>query len=186
MTVIYVLFNRFAVDDPDRFAQIESPFALILLMALIPTLFVLRNLRTFATWDNETAWQTIEQVQEMIDQWVPEDGEVLFIQDRHLLTFGMIEGVKLVPEYEKVFLMEMAMSENETYLSKFQGDIETQRFDLIVIEPLYFYTKPTSEIFSEENNAWIISVNRPIDQTYQVIFVSHKTGLSVLVPRTTE
>ena len=186
VTVIYVLFNRFIADDPDRYAQVESPLSLILLMALIPTLFVLGNLRPYATWDNETAWETIEQVQEMIDQWVPDGGEVLFLQDRHLLTFGMIEGVKLVPEYEKVFLMEMAMSENEYYLNNFNHDIETQRFNLIVIEPLYFYTKPTSEIFSEENNAWIISVNRPIDQTYQVIFVSHKTGLSVLVPRTTE
>jgi hypothetical protein len=186
VTATYILFDCFIADDPDHYAQVESPLGLILLMALIPILFVLGNLRPYVTLDFETAWETIEKVQEMTDQWVPEGGEVLFIQDRHLLTFGMIEGVKLVPEYEKVFLMEMAMSENEYYLNNFNHDIKTQRFDLIVIEPLYFYTKPTSEIFSEENNAWIISVNRPIDQTYQVIFVSHKTGLSVLVPRTTE
>jgi hypothetical protein len=184
--VIYILFTRFVVDDPDRFAQVESPFSLILLMAFIPTLFVLDSLRPFLTRDYETAWETIEQVQVLIDQWVPNGGEVLFIQHRHLLTFGMIEGVKLVPEYEKVFLMEMAMSENEHYLNNFHHDIETQRFDLIVIEPLHLYTKPYTEIFSEENNAWIISVNYPIDETYQMIFVSHKTGLSVLVPRPVE
>src|SRR5688572_16916014 len=41
-------------------------------------------------------------------------GEVLFISQRQLLTFGEIEGVDLVPENELVFLMEMAMSNKES------------------------------------------------------------------------
>lgn len=186
VTAVYVLFNHFIVDNPDHVTQVESPVDLILLMALIPTLFVLGNLRPYATRDYETAWETIEQVQEIINYRVSMNGEVLFLQDRHLLTFGMIDGVQLVPEYEKVFLMEMAMSGNEPFLSNFHHDIETQRFDLIVIEPMHFYVKPSSEIFSEENNAWVNAVNRPIDLTYQEIFVSHKTGLSVLAPRPLE
>jgi hypothetical protein len=186
VVAMYVMFNRFYADEPQRFTPIKTPTFLILLMAFIPTLFVLNNLRPYATWDDDRAWGDIEQVQGLIDQWVTEDGEVLFIQDRHLLTFGIIDGLMLVPEYEKVFLMEMAMSENEQYLDYFQRDIATRRYDLIVIEPLFFEIKPSTEEFSEENNLWIKYVNRPLDQTYQVVFESEVSELSVLVPRPTQ
>ncbi len=182
VTVMYLLFNRFIPDQPDDLPQPITPIVLILLMGFIPTLFLLNSLRPYGNRDTDRAWDDITQVQALIDAWALEEGEVLFIQNRHLLTFGLIDGVKLVPEYEKVFLMEMAMSENETYLNHFRDDIESQRFDLIVIEPLFYYEKKSTEVFSEENNAWTKHVSRTLDQSYEVIFESEQSGLSVLIP----
>jgi len=44
----------------------------------------------------------------------------------------MIEGVPLVPDYELVTLMEMAMSGNMGYLDQFYADLHRQRFALII------------------------------------------------------
>ncbi len=179
----YVLFNRFVVDDLDSFVKFKTPYLLVLLVGLMPILFVLDIFEPCPVRDSTRAWQDIEQLQVLIDEIVPEDGEVLFIHNRHLLTFGLIQGVELVPEYEKVFLMEMTMSENENYLTAFKQDMEIHRFDLIVVEPLFLDLKPISETFSEENNAWMRHVARPIDRYYQSIFESEESAMSVMVPK---
>jgi len=74
------------------------------------------------------------------------------------------------------------MSENETYMTTFKQDMESHRFDLIVVEPLFLYLKPISETFGEENNAWVIHVARPIDQSYQSIYEFKESCMVVLVP----
>jgi hypothetical protein len=89
-------------------------------------------------------------------------GEVLFISNRHLLTFGYIQGVPLFPDYERVFLMEMAMAGNTKYLGKLRQDLENGRFSLIITEPLYVKIKDESANFGEENNIWIKQVVRMI------------------------
>ncbi len=42
-------------------------------------------------------------------------GDVLFLDQRQLLTFGYIENVTLVPEYEKKQMMDQALSSNANY-----------------------------------------------------------------------
>jgi hypothetical protein len=51
--------------------------------------------------------------------------EMLFISNRHLLTFKYLTGITLVPEYERVFLMEMAMAGSPDYLGRFRQDWKT-------------------------------------------------------------
>ena len=48
----------------------------------------------------------------------------------------MLQGVNLVPAYEREELMEMAMSDQENYLDAFRADVQNQRFALIVVDPL--------------------------------------------------
>ena len=57
-------------------------------------------------------------------------GEVLFMDQRQLLTFGYIEAVPLVPEYEKKVLMNEAMGANADYFASFYADLEARRFSL--------------------------------------------------------
>ena len=181
--IIYVLFFRFIQEDQDQIMSSNLPAFWVLLSVLGLMINLVGIMRHYPSLDNNRAWRDIEQIQALIEEKVPEGGEVLFIHNRHLLTFNMIEGVEMVPEYEKIFLMEMAMSENEAYLSAFKNDISQHRFDLIVMEPLFLGIKDSSEHFAEENNAWVIHVAIPLNQSYQSIFEPRGSALSVMVPK---
>lgn len=179
----YLLFNRFVPDDHEQFVNYKIPIVMIILLGLIPAIFLIDSLQPYTVRDHKAARQDIAIIQQLINEEVPEDGEVLFIHNRHLITFGMIEQVELVYEYEKVFLMEMAMSETMQYLNMFQDDIENHRFSMIVTEPLFLGIKPSSAVFAEENNAWVIHIAKPIDQYYQTIFETSESAMSVMVPK---
>jgi hypothetical protein len=82
--------------------------------------------------DKQTA--LLADMQKIINSAVPK-GEVLFIDQRQLLTFGFIQGVPLVPDYEKKLLMDEALSEDTKYFSNFNTDLKNHRFSLIINEP---------------------------------------------------
>ena len=58
--------------------------------------------------------------------------------------------------------MEMVMAGNSKYLTAFQDDIRTQRFDLIITDPLFDSYKGSGESWAEENNVWVDAVSLPI------------------------
>jgi hypothetical protein len=110
------------------------------------------------------------------------DGPVLFLSQRHLLTFDEIE-VPLVEPYEKVHLMEMAMSRNPAYLAQFRGDLASHRFALVVSDSLNSNRQGSQHAFGEENDAWLDSVVLPLLESYQVIARLPEAGVWLLVPR---
>lgn len=178
----YLGFNRFVPDSPEKLSHRPLPISMVLIAFLIPLIFVLDMLRPYPRLDTQRAWSDIQHIQSLIDERVGEGGEVLFIDQRHLLTFDMIDGVPLVPEYEKVFLMEMAMSGNAVYLNQFWQDLEKHRFALIVSDPINLMTRPSTDVFGEENNVWVERVARPLTDSYDAILDLHESGISVLVP----
>jgi hypothetical protein len=109
--------------------------------------------------------------------------EVLFISERQLLTYDLIRSVPLVPEYEKVFLMEMAMANNPGYLGQFQQDLKNQRFALIVSEPLAIRYKGSAKSFGEENDAWVVNVAEPILCYYEPFRTFRELKIQLLKPR---
>ncbi len=108
-------------------------------------------------------------------------GEVLFISDRHLLTFHFIEGIEIVPQYEKTFLMEMAMSGNQTYFDVFNRDLASHRFDLIIVNPQHIKYKGRDYIFGEEDDAWVRYVSTSLLEHYQNRIVLNADGELVAV-----
>jgi len=112
-----------------------------------------------------------------------EQGEVLFIDQRQLLTFGIIKNLPLVPEYEKKFLMDQAMAGNEKYLEQFYRDLANQRFSMIISDPLFTSEKGQTQVFAEENNAWINQVSRPILCYYVPIVNIPEVNVQLLLPR---
>lgn len=176
-------FNRFEPDAPEHLKPWTLPQPLIVLAMLIPLVFVLDSLQPYPKLDHQRAWDDIDAVQALIDEALIDGGEVLFIQHRHLLTFDSITGVDLVPEYEKVFLMEMAMSANQLYLSQFWGDLEAHRFDLIISEPLSIFMQTSEQVFGEENNVWLLNVEQPLVDTYQPLQEFRESGMIVLEPK---
>ena len=97
--------------------------------------------------------------------------------------FGAVTGADLVPDYEKVFLMEMAMANNPAFLETFYEDLRNQRFDLIVSEPLKIIRQDRSHSFGEENNAWVKRVAAPILCYYEPLETMKRVRTELLVPR---
>jgi len=178
----YMTFNRFEQDNPALLPKSPLPLFLFVLVFLVPMIKLTNNLRPYQMIDHTTVWEDLQKVQALIDAVDPEDGEVLFIQNRHLLPLGLIKNVDLVPEYEKMFLMEMAMSQNEAYLKNFREDLETHRFALIVMEPINLMIQSSSDSFGEENNAWVQSVAQPLTETYHTILDLSENGMIIMAP----
>ena len=114
-------------------------------------------------------------------QGYSQQGPVLFINERQLLTFGSITNVPLVPEDEVVSLMEMAISGNRAYLGKFYEDLATHRFAAIVAHKQNLGVGTGD--FIEENNAWTTYVAQPLLCQYKPALTLDYSGVEVFVPR---
>ncbi len=112
-----------------------------------------------------------------------DDGEILFIDQRQLLTFGFVQNVPLVPDYDKKVLIERALASNREYFRHFYGDLENKRFSLIVSQPLNTPRKGSNNEFGEENNAWVKWVADPLLCYYEVRQTFSDANVQLLSPR---
>jgi hypothetical protein len=175
----YSYFGVFSPDRTDSY-QTSIPEPLVWLALLIPLILSVSFTDPPQSQDISTdraEFQTLEQV---LDQG---KGEVLFINERQLLTFGEIKGVLLVPEYEAVFLMEMAMANNQDYLKNFHAALAVHRYKYIVSHILYIVHKGRAEAFGEENDVWVDQVSEPVLCYYEPILILSRVKLEVLAPR---
>ncbi len=128
--------------------------------------------------------QTLSIVQAEVER-ASTEGEILFMDQRQLLTFGYVEAIPFVPEYEKKYMMDQAMANNAAYFQPYYMDLANRRFALIVTEPLR--TRRKEEMggpFSEENDAWVTWVSNPTLCFYEPIYTFKDTNVQLLVPRT--
>ena len=114
---------------------------------------------------------------------VKRQGNVLFIDQRQLLTFGYITDVPLVPDYEKKYMMDQAMGGNQQYFDLFYQDLKNKRFQLIVSDVQKTQFQEQNEGFSEENNAFVRWVSIPLLKYYKPVITIRKLGIQLLVPR---
>jgi len=110
------------------------------------------------------------------------DGQILFLDQRQLLTFGNIPDVELISDYEKKYMMDNAMGNNEVYFNQFNEDLRKHRFALIVSEIQKIQQQDTRSAFNEENNAYVRWVSTPILQYYRPIYTNKIINLMLLVP----
>jgi hypothetical protein len=193
----YIFFNRFLPDQPDRpdehvqdhlspafknpSGSIEALF--IAGALIIPLYFTLSTGGQLPKWDFSAAQAALQTINTATQQAANLGGEVLFISQRHLLTFNYVQNVPLVPEDELVFLMEMAMSNNIAYMDAFHADISNQRFAMIVSEPLVIQYQGRRHGFGEENDAWVSRVSEPILCYYEPSIKLDSVGLVLYTPR---
>jgi len=124
----------------------------------------------------------LETIQEAVDKAKPQ-GEVLFMDQRQLLTFGYITDVPLVTDYEKKLLMNQALSSNAAYFQGYYADLAAKRFPLIVTEPLRTPIQDSSYQFGEENNAWVKWVANPTLCYYEALETLKPVRVQLLVPK---
>ncbi len=110
-------------------------------------------------------------------------GQVLFMDQRQLLTFGYIKQVRLVPEYEKKLMMDEALSSNAAYFQPFYADLAAHRFSLIISDPLRTPIKDSDYGFGEENNAWVKWIAKPILCYYEEKDTLTEVRVEMLIPR---
>jgi len=110
-------------------------------------------------------------------------GDVLFMDQRQLLTFGYINDVSLIPEYDKKVLIDRALSGDALYFQTYYKDLASQRFSLIISNPLHENIQTSSDDFGEENNAWVKWVSTPTLCYYETLRLIKKVGVELLVPR---
>lgn len=177
---------------------------LVLLFAL-PGVQSLRDMRSFSFADDvswlvtladmpsgkdldmqpsrETANLALETIRAEIALAQSQGREVLFMDQRQLLTFGYITDVPLVPEYEKKILMNEALGSRAQYFEAFYRDLLEHRFGLIITEPLRTPVKDSSYQFGEENNAWVTWVSNPVLCYYEPKITLKEVGVQLLVPK---
>jgi len=126
--------------------------------------------------------EALSNVQKKVKAYVKR-GEVLFMDQRQLLTFGYVTDVPFVPEYEKKYMMDQAMGSNAEYFRPYYEDLARKRFALIVTEPLRSELKDNlGAAFAEENDAWVTWVSNPTLCFYRPIYESKKVNIQLLVP----
>ena len=129
---------------------------------------------------------TIEQALAKINEQVAlaaQEGEVLFMDQRQLLTFGYVSKIPLVVDYEKKFMMDTAMSENAAYFEGLYKDLASHRFSLIISEPLRTRERESDYQFGDENNIWVKWVAGPVLCYYQPLATFKEVRVQLLVPQ---
>jgi hypothetical protein len=181
---LYFVFGKTQQENPAaKQVQTKLHWSHVLLLILIPVFFAVSAGSPIEEPDSVLVEEAIQLIQDEAQYYLDLGMEVLFISQRHLITFKMIEA-PLVHEYEKLFLMEMAISQNDPYLLQFHDDIHNWRFGLIVTDPLHrFIREEDQNSLAAENNEWVRFVSRPILCDYRAIETYPELGLQLLVPR---
>lgn len=132
--------------------------------------------------EDKTQW-TLELLRNETDRVVEEGGEILFMDQRQLLTFSYLGDIPLVPEYEKKLVMDRAMSGDIDYLNAFYKDLSNQRFALIISDPQRIRYADEDENWGAENDIWVHWVTQPLLCFYDPVYAIKKTGVWILEPK---
>jgi len=155
----------------------------IILTLLTPVYFTIQKGRPIKNPGSIKTEKALRTIQDFTQQTIDQGGQVLFIGERQLLTFNHVEGVPLIEDYERMFLMEMVMGENEAYLNEFHRQIANQKFGLIVTEPLKIIYKGKGEHFGEENDVYVEWVAEPVLCYYEPVMRMSGFPIQLLIPR---
>ncbi len=165
----------------DQLQQWPVIQVLTVIVVLMPAWFATRSGSLPHFRKEETVQASLQIVREEVARAAGE-GDVLFIDERQLLTFGEVPQVPLVEEYELKELMNQAMRRNDAYFEEFHADLASHRFSLIISDPLPIVFKGKDFIFGEENDLWVEYVSIPILDYYEPIHSLEGTELWLLAP----
>lgn len=158
----------------------------LILMIVLPAGESIKNIGPLDIRSGEKVYNVVTRIREEVKK-ADLVGEVLFIDQRQLLTFGMVKNISLVPEYEKKVLMDEAMAGDQTYFERFHADLARKRFALIICEPLkvtFTVDKESDYGFGQENDMWVKWVAEPILRYYEPIETYTKgRRVQLLVPK---
>jgi len=179
----YLIFRKYTPELGEPPVPVSLPWRLTVLIVAVPAWFLLGSNVGFKTFDEIRAQSVLKTLQTYVDDVNAQGKEILFITQRHLISMHMLSDVDMIPEYEREELMEMAMGDNQDYLRIFRADMDSQRFEAIIVDPLTYRLLGKNYVFGEENNAWVQRVMRPILCNYQENVVFPEDQVAVYIPQ---
>ena len=178
----YLYFHRWTPETPMEMPPSNNSPALLMAI-ILPIWFILQTGGTLFTWDHVLVNHVENTIRARAEQVAKEGGNVLFISQRQLLAFKIVD-IPLFPAYEQDNLMEMVMSHNQDYLEQFQNDLRQQRFAIIVVEPQTDHLYQSDRGFAEENNLWVLDVSQPLMCYYQLAYpLETDLDVGLYIPR---
>lgn len=126
---------------------------------------------------------TADALQKIREVSADPEGEVLFMDQRQLLTFGEVGDVELIPDYEKKWMMDEAMADNGDFFAPYIEDLKAHRFSAIITEPLHIKFQGAGQEFSEENDLFVKWVSLPTLCYYEPYETFDGQGVQILLPR---
>jgi hypothetical protein len=181
IVTVYVVLRKYTPENRENIAPFILPWGLAVLLIAVPAWLLVGSSAGIKAYDAVRTQSVLDALQVQVEDANAQGGEILFITQRHLISMHMLDGVEMIAEYEREELMEMAMGDNQDYLQVFREDMESQRFDAIVVDPLSYRLLGKNYVFGEENNAWVRRVMKHILCNYQeeVIFPADQTAVYV-------
>ena len=176
----YSLWGRAGTEQRSPSGVSKAPWRIVAPLVLVPVAFALLRLGGPFSYDAGRANADLSTLRREVEIY-SQSGEVLFMYERHLLTFGMVPKLPMVADYEVLTLMEMAISGNETYLRRFYEDLERHRFAAIVAHPQNLGVETGD--FIEENDAWNRLVAQPLLCQYKPALTLDYSNVQILIPR---
>ncbi|MCJ7535457.1 MAG: hypothetical protein MUO57_07990 [Anaerolineales bacterium] len=170
-------------DFPERKSPPKMTSFFVALAIITPLLLALQSGKSISLPNKSRTENALLTIQEFATQSAAADGKVLFIAERQLLTFGDIEGIPLLPEYERMNLMEMVMGGNREYLEEFYQRIENQEYALIISEPLITKYKGRGVTFGDENDVYVRQVSIPVLCYYEPVKTISQFPIQLLMPK---
>jgi hypothetical protein len=179
----YLIFARYRAETGETAQPVALHWLIVVLLLINPVWSFIQFSIGFGSYDAARTQSVMISLQEYVDQANAQGGEILFITQRHLISMHMLKDVTLIPEYEREDLMEIAMANNTQALSEFRRDMESQRFALIIVDPLNYNILSRRRGFSEENNVWVTRIVKPILCNYRAETSFPVDDIALYVPQ---
>jgi len=180
--IFSTVINKIHIDQLYNNTHFSFFIILIILAVVLPALFIFQNNQKIFLYDEEKVNSVIKDIENEI--LIRKDlGQILFMDQRQLLTFGYIKNVPLVDDYEKKLLMDKSLSSDYQYFNKFYYDLFKKRFSLIINENSSPSFIGSEYGFANENNLYSYRVLQPLLCFYEPIATYPDVGIQLLIPR---
>jgi hypothetical protein len=180
----YLVFARYRTEQDKPAQPVPLHWLMVVALIVMPAWSYLQfNIGLGRPGDTARTQAVLAELQERVDQVNAQGGEILFITQRHLISMHMLDGVTLVPEYEREDLMEIAMANDLQHIQAFREEMEAKRFALIVVDPLNYNILSRRRSFAEENNVWVTRIMRHILCNYREEMIFPADEIALYVPQ---
>lgn len=184
LSTLFILAAGFRTARAAGHSPSEFPafiYFLIATLVFIPSWYVLRTGGPLQLPSDDTVRVALRDIEDVVYARSHE-GEILFLDQRQLLTFGEIQNVPVVMEHELKELTNRAMTGDPALFADYYADIESQRFSLIVTGHLPTSYTDAGHPFGEEDNAQYEFIYEPLFAYYEVVRHFEDVGVWLLVP----
>lgn len=181
----FVYFHQVSVDQPEKIkvGGIQTPKWLTALTILLPLIYQMPFLPYRTPVDTAKTSEIEQKLDMYVEQALSSGKSVLFISNQHMLALHRFPEVLPVPEYEVVYMMEMAMTNNEQYFTEFYEKLADKEWGLIVVDSVITEVVGREKSFGEEQNAWVRWVSNPLLKYYNPVLDNRAVGIALLTPR---